>query len=308
MNVSNLEVTVCICTYNRARSLAMTLNSLRVSLPVLDFNWELLVVDNNSKDDTKDLTCGFMDRLPARYVHESKQGLSNARNRAMRECRGDLLVFTDDDVEFSPDWLRQFVNAARSFSDVDYFGGRILLRWQNGRPSWVRDEGMPLLGGLFGYYDLGTDTRRYEPADLGPCGANFALRRRLFEYVGSFRTDLGVSGPIPGRGEETEYLGRARNQGFGGVYVGSAVCYHRVDPNNLRLSYLYRFGVQKGIAEVRIKPDCDLKGSYARELMFALKGLFQLGKGKGDRFRQCVINMGIQAGLRRASKGNRLAS
>ena len=97
-------------------------------------------------------------------------------------------------------------------------------------------------------------------------------------------------------------MSRAQRFGFKGAYVGQSVCHHFVDPNRLRFKYMYLFGVQKGIAEMRFNRTVAENVSYFREVEFAVRGLWQLFKGRGDRFRQCVINMGIQAGMRRASK------
>jgi GT2 family glycosyltransferase len=228
--------------------------------------------------------------------------LSSARNRAIAECTSDILIFTDDDVKVSTTWLIEFIHAARSFPDASYFGGRILPYWSNSRPGWLRDESMALISGLLLHYDLGEDNRPYTIRDPLPYGASFAIHRNLFEITESFREDLGVSGTIPGRGEEAEYLNRAANHGFSGVYVGKAVCYHRVDPQRLNLKYMYAYGIQKGIAESLINKKEKLKGSRLVELMYAVKGIVQLTKGRGDRFRQCVINMGIQHGLRETAE------
>ena len=300
MSILPTEITLCICTYNRSNSLARTLKSFK-AIPKTH-NWVLLVVDNNSKDDTKDIIKAFNDDLPIKYVKETIQGLSHARNRAIKECFGDLLIFTDDDVQVTPSWLHEFISASNRFPEADYFGGRILPLWPDLRPSWIKDEGMPLLGGLFVYYDLGTENRVYNTEDPTPYGASFGIRRKLFEQIKPFRTDLGVSGEKPGRGEEAEYLTRARNFSFRGAYVGKSLCYHRVDPTRLRLRYLYRFGVQKGITENIMNPSRNSTGSFRRELSYGIRGIGQLAKGRGDRFRQCVINMGIQAGLRQSSR------
>ncbi|HXX80590.1 MAG TPA: glycosyltransferase [Thermodesulfovibrionales bacterium] len=293
-------ITVCICTYNRAESLSATLESLSALNIDSGLYWEVLLVDNNSSDNTRSVSEGFSDRLPLRYVFEPKQGLSNSRNRAISECRSDILLFTDDDVIVDTLWLKEFADAAQKFPGADFFGGRILPHWPNGRPSWLRDEPMPLLSGLFVWYDLGQNTRLYAHTELLPYGASFAIRRRLFEQLEPFRTDLGVLRNTPGRGEEAEYLSRARSAGYVGVYVGKAACHHRVDPVRLNLAYMYRFGVQKGIAEVTIRGRQNSGGTLFEEMMYGVRGLFQLLKGRGDRFRQCVINMGIQRGLRQS--------
>jgi len=297
-----LFISVCICTYNRAKSLSAALQSLTAMEREEDLTWEVLLVDNNSSDNTRSVADSFSNKLPLRYVFEPKQGLSHARNRAITECRSDILLFTDDDVVVEPAWLKKYVAAAQRFPGADYFGGRVLPHWQDGRPPWLRDEPMPLLSGLFIWYDLGQDTRQYVHTELLPYGASFAIRRRLFERLEPFRVDLGVSGNTPGRGEEAEYLSRARAGGSEGIYVGTAVCHHWVDLERLKLSYMYRFGIQKGIEQVIIAGRTYSGNTYLSELKYGLRGLFQLLKGRGDRFRQCVINMGIQNGLRQTRK------
>ena len=300
-------ISVAICTYNRAESLADTLAYFCRLHGQDHLAWELLVIDNNCRDHTQRVIQKFADRLPIRYLEESRQGLSHGRNHAIREARGDLLVFADDDVRPVPEWLSCYVKTAEEYEWAEYFGGCIVPWWPEGKPCWVRDVNMPLLGGLFGAYDLGADIQEYSADHMPPYGANFAVRRSLFERLDPFRVDLGVVGSVPGRGEEAEYLDRARAVGARGIYVPGAVVEHRVDPERLRIRYLYRYGVQKGIAVALTQGHANTARSpYLRGAGYALNALTQWVKGNGDRARQCVINVGIQRGLARqcAYKGN----
>jgi glycosyltransferase involved in cell wall biosynthesis len=303
----SLRFSLALCTYNRACLLKEALNSLS-SCHTPNDQWELLLVDNNSRDDTRSVAESFSDRLPLLYVFEPVQGLSAARNRALRECQGDVLLFTDDDLTFEPDWLRNYEKAFREKRDAGWFGGRILPRWGNKRPSWLRDESMALIAGLVVRYDLGERDRYYNDSDPTPFGASFAIRRQAFERIGRFRTDLGVRGDVPGRGEEAEYFQRLKNARIQGFYVGSAGAHHWQDRARFRWHYLYRYGIQKGLAQKRmgILPTTS-NGSRSLQLRYGFKGVWQLLKGRGDRARQCVINMGIQKGLR-TSEELRLAS
>jgi glucosyl-dolichyl phosphate glucuronosyltransferase len=293
---SKAKISAAICTYNRCVSLKETLDGL-VVMDKPEVAWELLVIDNNSSDGTAEIVQSYSDRLPIKYLFEEKQGLSHARNRALKECRGDLLIFTDDDVLVCKEWLRAYIAAKIQYPDAGYFGGRILPYWPQGRPRWVKDESMPLIGGLLGHYDLGSTTRLYAENGMHPFGANFALRRRLFERLSPFDPVFGVSGKTPGRGEEAEYFQRVRAQSATGVYVGEALCFHKVDPEHLSLKFLYRFGVQKGLAHTRLTGTPG-SGSLLDEILFLVKGVYQLLKGHGDRFRQCIINMGRVRGSR----------
>ena len=293
-----LAYSLAVCTYNRATKLRRLLGSIEGALrQTTQGAWEVLVVDNNSSDFTQDICRKYADRIPLIYIFEGEQGLSNARNRAISECSGNLLLFTDDDVIVNENWLRAYEEGSGEYAAASYFGGRVLPLWETPRPSWLKDERMPLLGGLFVHYDLGESSQWLGDEDPNPFGASFAIRRDLFDRVGLFRRDLGVNGEVPGRGEEAEYLARARAAGFRGAYLAEAVCHHPVEPDRLSIGYLYRYGVQKGIAEARMRQHPG-PGSIVNELMYGVRGLTQLVRGRGDRFRQCVINMGIQRGLR----------
>lgn len=295
-------LSVCVCTYNRAASLRLALETL-ANQHDPGMEWELIVVDNNCSDGTQAVLREAAQHLPLRHVRESRQGLSHARNRALVETRGEVLVFTDDDVRLAPDWLLAYAEAVQAAPTAEFFGGRIKPDWQGRPPAWVRHEPMDLLDGLLVHYDLGDGNRDYRDSDPLPFGASFGLRRRLFERLGPFCAHLGVRGDVPGRSEETEYLGRARAIGARGVYVGKSLCWHIVDRARLRLSYLYRFGYQKGLAEARMRPGRQPRGSSMKAGLFLLRGVYQLVKRRGDRFRQCVINAGIQTGLRDAGSG-----
>jgi GT2 family glycosyltransferase len=137
-----------------------------------------------------------------------------------------------------------------------------------------------------------------------PFGASFAVKRSLFEKAGRFRVDLGTGGMGLGRGEETEFLMRARAAGAHGVYVGEALCFHNYDPSRLGLRELYCYGVSSGRSHNAIVGQMPC-GSYSTAALFILRGLYQAMKGHGDRFRQCIINAGIQVGTRPEFRGRK---
>ena len=130
---TNINFTVSICTYNRADSLKRTLESFcaaeKPGVP-----WELLIIDNNSKDGTPAIVKQFEERLPLRYIFEGVQGPSAARNRAVDEFCGNTLLFTDDDVRIDAGWLRAYEQAVRMFrrpaisADASFRSGAALDR------------------------------------------------------------------------------------------------------------------------------------------------------------------------------------
>jgi glycosyltransferase involved in cell wall biosynthesis len=292
-------VSIAICTYNRSESLQRTLSSLAQQNDINIDAMEVLVVDNNCTDSTANVVEAFRERLPIGRVAESRQGLAHARNRAVADFRGDVLLFTDDDIRFGPCWLAAYQNAIRRFPDADYFGGRILPDWGQMKPRWIKDEPLPLIDGVVGWFDHGVETRPFETTEPPPFGASFAIRRQLFDKIGGFRVDLGTGGMGLGRGEETEFLMRARNAGAQGVYVGEALCFHVYDPRRLTLAALYRYGIACGQSYNAIA-DRPYDGDYGRAASFLARGVVQMLKGRGDRFRQCIINAGMEMGRRKS--------
>lgn len=290
------SLTVTICTYNRADSLVKTLESFCAARKP-NAPWELLVIDNNSKDRTPAIVKQFEGQLPLRYIFEGEQGLSAARNRALDEFRGATLLFTDDDVRIDAGWLRAYEQAIRMFPEAGYFGGRIIPEWGGRRPRWLREPCLPSIDGVLVWFDHGQETRLFDEAEPTPFGASFGLRRSLLERIGKFRLELGCNGTWVGRSEETEFLLRAKAAGTQGAYVGEALCWHLTDPRRLTLRSLYRYGIAGGKSR-KIMTGSQHNGSRLRAGMFIARGLFQLTKGRGDRFRQCIINAGIQMGQR----------
>ena len=150
-----MKISIVIPTHNRAETLRNAMDSVLRLQGEAEF--EFVIVDNNSSDSTEDVVRAAAADLPVRYVKEGRQGLSHARNRALVEYRGQVLLFTDDDVVLDPHWLRAYADAFDTHAHAAYFGGRILPLWDGERPRWVRDEGMALISGVLVHYDLGTE-------------------------------------------------------------------------------------------------------------------------------------------------------
>ena len=169
-----MKVTVCVCTWNRAKLLDLTLGRM-VSLRIPSgMTWELLVVNNNSTDHTESVLESYKKRLPLRVLFEASPGLSNARNRAIVEVQGDLIVWTDDDVLVDTEWLAAFAEAADRWPAASFFGGPI-EPWFEGEPSsWLRQV-YPKVQTAFATRDLGKAQFILNENAL-PFGANFAIR------------------------------------------------------------------------------------------------------------------------------------
>ncbi len=285
------SLSICVCTYNRADLLHDMLAGLLEQTLLADD--EILVVNNNCSDHTSQVVAQYAQNLPIREVFEPQQGLSHARNRALAESRGDVVVFLDDDVLPSVQVAAAYRAALVANPDSDFFGGKITVAWAQGSaPIWWSDQGYALLDGLFGNYNLGEEPLEYRLDSRLPYGANFAITRRAVERVGKFDTRLGMIGPVIGRGEESDFFVRALHGELKGTYVPNAVVAHRLEPHRLRLLALLRYGIAKG------KSGSQLNVIHALWLasVQALLGTGQWLRGRRGNALQCLIMVGIHLG------------
>jgi glycosyltransferase involved in cell wall biosynthesis len=125
-----MKVSVIVCTYNRCRSLARALESLSASVMPATAEWEVLVMDNNSNDGTREVAQRFCELNPShfRYLFEPTQGKSHALNTAIRESSGEILAFTDDDVAVEPSWLQNLTSVSSTKTMWDQQDAFSLLR------------------------------------------------------------------------------------------------------------------------------------------------------------------------------------
>src|SRR5262249_33788069 len=125
------------CTYNRGESLAQSLASLVVSKVPDDVDWEVLIVDNNSTDRTREIVHDFCARHRRfRYLYEPRQGKSHAANLGIAEARGDVIAFIDDDVTVDVGWLHNLTAALHAGSWAGA-AGRILPQGGFAPPRWI---------------------------------------------------------------------------------------------------------------------------------------------------------------------------
>src|SRR5678816_2302696 len=182
-----MRISVILCTYSRCESLTAALHSVAASQIPPAIPWEVLVIDNNSRDRTRDVALDFSRRYPERfrYLFESQQGKSHALNLGVREASGDVIAFMDDDVVVDPSWLRNLTATLESDSWAGA-GGRVIPLWNADRPSWLPSTG-EILAPLVSFNCGEQAGTLREP----PFGTNMAFRKEMFERYGRFRTDLG---------------------------------------------------------------------------------------------------------------------
>jgi|SRR5580704_3450335 glycosyltransferase involved in cell wall biosynthesis len=245
-----MKITVILCTYNRAQSLPIALESVAASTFTDPVEWDVLVVDNNSKDQTRQVVEDFCRRYPGRfsYLFEPKAGKSFALNTGIRESKGDILAFMDDDVTVDSNWLQ---NLCAPLNDSQWAGsgGRILPPSGFSPPKWLALTGPYDMGGVLALFDRGASPCEI---DWPPYGTNMAFRKEMFKKHGGFREDLG---PTPGselRNEDTEFGWRVMRGGDRIRYEPSAIVYHPVPKERLKKKYFLTWRFDYGRAEVRV--------------------------------------------------------
>lgn len=239
-------ITVALCTHNHADRLVRTLADLAKLRPPSS-PWEFLVIDNASTDATPTLLASSDWRrsgMDIRIVREEMLGLSNARNRALREARGEYIVFMDDDETPDPAWLTAYEEAMLEHRP-DALGGRIDVFFEDGeRPGWLRDELLGFLGKL--HHGEGRWlTERTTPI----FGGNFAFRRGVFERIGKFDARLGRQGAANIGGEDTEIYRRLLGHECKVRWVPQAIIHHRIQTPKLRRNYFLDLHFRQGRME-----------------------------------------------------------
>jgi glycosyltransferase involved in cell wall biosynthesis len=257
-------VSVILPTYNRAPLLRSALAALgrQTAAPA---SFEIVVVDNNSSDGTQDLLASI-EQPPLQIVKEPRQGLSFARNAGLAAARGEIVAFTDDDVEVAPDWIDTIASTLGTHPDVDVVGGRVLPAWPDEKPSWLtRDHWAPLAlqdhGDAARVFDRGTP--------IGLIGANVAFRRAVFDRIGGFSPAVQRVKDTIGSTEDHELLDRLYTSGGRAMYSPRMIVMTRVPRERCARAYHRRWHAGHGFFHARMR-SYDVEKSRVR--LFGVPG------------------------------------
>mgnify|MGYP003288076187 CR=1 FL=1 len=240
---SDTHVSVVIPTYNRSALLLDAVESVLAQEFARPF--EIVIVDNNSQDDTETVARRLVEEHPGkiRYVRETQQGNAHARNLGVRTARGAIIAFIDDDVFVERDWLATLWNALDSRADLSFAGGRVLPQWSGPPPSWLtQDHWSPLA-----LLDYGPDELIISgDSPRGLLTANIAFRRSVFDEVGSFSPHLQRVKNMIGSMEDTEFLLRVCRSGRRGLYLPQMIAKAPVEVERLSKTYHRRWHTGHG--------------------------------------------------------------
>ncbi len=241
-------ISVIICTYNRDKYIFNVLQSIAVGTYLPD-KYEIIVVNNNCTDNTEAELHRFADDYPdvnMKIVRETSQGLSYARNCGIRESKGDILVYVDDDATVNKDYLSAYSVFFANNPEVDAAGGPIVPHYEDGlEPDWMTYHLKRL---LTGYLYFGGKERNF-PGDNYPGGGNAAYRKRVFETVGLYNVELGRNGDSLAGGEEKDIFNKMTVAGMSFKYIPDAILYHSIPHYKLEPEYFNRLTYSIGSSE-----------------------------------------------------------
>jgi GT2 family glycosyltransferase len=198
------DISLLLCTRNRAATLAATLASIECAIgTVADLTIEILIVDNGSTDDTADQlgTWGANRSFGVRLLHEPRPGLARARNTGLVHVSGRIIAMTDDDCVLHADYFHQLATCFAEVTGPAIIGGRILLGDPADLPVTVKLEDHPMIAPTDGF-----------PGGF-VMGANLAMTADAIARIGPFDERFGAGAPFVSA-EDTDYLFRALRQGI----------------------------------------------------------------------------------------------
>lgn len=247
-------ISVVICTYNRDKFIGEALNCLaKQTLPADAF--EIIVVDNNSTDNTAKIAKDFIaahPQLNVRYVHEANKGLSFARNRGIREAKAPVITYIDDDAEAIPRFLQSIVNFMQSDKTIAGIGGKVIPKYsESHEPKWMSKY----LNGFVGLMDYGDKPKRFDNTMKYPAGCNMTYTKDILEKAGGFNNQLTFR-------SDDKYIFYQVNKLTDNIYyLPEALLYHNIDNDRLSFANFKKLFLKSGNEEkIRVQSE---KGRFA---------------------------------------------
>jgi glycosyltransferase involved in cell wall biosynthesis len=291
-----MTISVVIATYNRATLLAECLQCLsRQNFKPGD---EVIVVDNGSSDDTPRVIADAQDlfAVPLRHLVEKKAGKSNAIATALEVATGDVIAFTDDDVDVDRDWA-DAIRSVMSDPGIALAGGPVTPRWQSTPPQWLR-AAVATYGRLAA--PLGLLNYGSESFPLGPrtvLGANLVVRAEVVRKLGGYASHLGKLRGTLLSGEDHELCMRVQNAGFRAIYWPELHVTHWVPASRMRARYSMSWFYWSGITHATLEEGTGVPRYYIKRLaMSCARSLSSALRGRSAGAMDNAIDVAFVAG------------
>lgn len=249
-----VDFTVAICTYNGAERLPEVLDQLQKQVGTEGIAWEVLVVDNNSKDNTANVVSQYIERWgkdsQLRYVFEPIQGLGYARIRAMAEAKSKELVgFLDDDNIPAENWVAETYYFGQSRPQLGAYGGKIYAKIDGNSPAYFDRIKLYLTVG-----DRGDSAFQYKRDDKPrriPAGAGFVIRKQAWQECVPPPEKLLITGRDPktwAAGEDAEVMFYIQNSNWELWYNPKMEIWHHIPSHRLEKAYLLKLARGYGLS------------------------------------------------------------
>lgn len=291
-----MDISIIICTYNRSANLPECFEHLEKLEGLEGIAWEIVLVDNNSSDDTRQMCGRYNDQSPLniRYIFEPQQGLSFARNKGIESAQGTYVVFIDDDIRVTKPWLQTIYATFKEFN-CDAVGGRIHVESPQSLPNWIT----PDMYGFLGHQDFGNEPHTMDGYTEFPFGGNMAVHRRVFNNIGVFNTQLGRRGEGSKsdelfKGEETDFFHRLADTKGTFRYHPDILVLHKILPYQLEKRFFLTLHKNAGILKAQQDSRQHKRGIFGIPLFIFPQLLRSLGhytrqvlvEGRNSSFRK----------------------
>lgn len=264
-----MKFSIITCTYNREKYLGQTLKSVcEQTFPAGDY--EILVVDNNSTDNTAFICEQYRKNYSDKqffYFKEVNQGFSFALNRGIKEARGEYIVFVDDDETINTNHLELLYAYLEKYPQAELIASPVVPIYENGEPEWMSHFTQRLIGG---YFNQG-DKVKILDANHYPGTGHTIIKRELYEKYGYYNTELGRKGTSLIGAEDKDMFNRLKNNGISAYYFPAIPIYHHIPESKTTDDFFNRLTYSIGKSErIRTKSVSD-KEYYKRLISEAVK-------------------------------------
>jgi len=248
-----VDVSVIIPTLNRSELLLKTL----YSLSMLDYpkdKFEIIVVDNNSTDETEIVTKKFIEnnnKLNVSYYLDTTPGMLSGRHKGADVAKGEVLTFIDDDVKVSVTWMAAIMDAFRKYEDVDLVTGPCLPEYEVPPPNWLKEFWTPAyqgrICGWLSLMDLGDKEIFISPTYVW--GLNYSIRKKTLYHLGGFHPDCVPPNFQQFQGDgETGLSHKAIKLAYKALYNPNVKLHHYINKERLTIPYFEKRAYYQGVA------------------------------------------------------------
>lgn len=265
-----IELSVIIPTRNRSKTLQKALQSIVIqTFPSRKCEYEVIVVDNGSTDDTKEIVNSFTEDIKNLvYIYDSQPGLHIGRHRGLLASKANILVYADDDIEALPTWLESILISFKD-SSVVLVGGKNIPNFESDPPDWILDMWEKNDNKLISYLsilDFGDEIQEISPFHIFGC--NFSIRKDILLEAGGFHPDSMPQELIRYRGDgETHVSEYIEKNGYKAIYNPKASVYHLVPETRMTKDYFKQRAYNQGVSDSYTAVRCGKRNFFIKVLL-----------------------------------------